>query len=152
MNAETIEDAQQSLKEDFELFDNWRDKIEYIIDLGKNLPEMPEALKTEESRVRGCQSQVWMVADYDRASDRIEIRADSDAFIVRGLIALLLRIYDGRHPHDIVEEPLTLFDDIGLAKQLTPGRSNGLYSMIARLKSLAAAQLADRPDGGTAQS
>lgn len=136
-NAHGIETAQAELKDDFDLFDAWRDKIEFIIDLGKNLPDLPDALKQESNLVRGCQSQVWLITKCDPTTQKMHIQADSDAFIVRGLIAILLKIYNNQSPHDIVATPLTLFDEIGLKKHLTPGRSNGLYAMISQIKTRA---------------
>ncbi|HZA66202.1 MAG TPA: SufE family protein, partial [Geminicoccaceae bacterium] len=91
--APTIAEEQRLIAEDFELFDDWREKIEYVLDLGRNLAPFPEQHRTETNKVKGCQSQVWMVAQMDQGSGRMRIAADSDAFIVRGLIALLLRLY-----------------------------------------------------------
>ncbi len=133
----TIGEAEEALKEEFALFDEWRDKIEYVIDLGRHLPPMPDAEKIEANKVRGCQSQVWMAADLDPATGLLRIRADSDAFIVKGLIAILLRLYADRTPQDILDSPPKVFDEVGLGKHLTPGRSNGLWSMIARIRQLA---------------
>jgi cysteine desulfuration protein SufE len=149
MTAErTIGEAQEALQEEFALFDEWRDKIEYVIDLGRHLPPMPDAEKIEANKVRGCQSQVWMVAELDEETGRLRLRADSDAFIVKGLIGILLRLYGDRTPQEIIGNPPTVFDAIGLGKHLTPGRSNGLWSMISRIRHLAegyasAAALAD---------
>ena len=98
---------------------------------------MPDAEKIEANKVRGCQSQVWMAADLDPATGLLRIRADSDAFIVKGLIAILLRLYADRTPQDILDSPPKVFDEVGLGKHLTPGRSNGLWSMIARIRQLA---------------
>ncbi|MDX6751296.1 SufE family protein [Geminicoccaceae bacterium 1502E] len=133
----TIADTQRALKEDFELLEDPRDRIEYIIDLGKRLAPLDERHKTEGNRVRGCQSQVWMVAELDEKAGRIHLAADSDAIIVKGLIALLLRLYDGRTAEEILANPPTVLEEIGLKNFLTPGRSNGLYSMINRIRQLA---------------
>lgn len=135
--APTIADAAADLEEDFALFDDWRDKIEHLIDLGKNLPPLDDVLKTEANKVRGCQSQVWMVARLDPATGRLRLRADSDAILVKGLIALLLRLYDDRAPADILANPPHVLERVGLGKMLTPGRSNGLYAMVARIRRLA---------------
>lgn len=133
----TIAEAQRELREDFELLEDPRDRIEYIIDLGKRLAPLEERHRTEGNKVRGCQSQVWMVAELDEQSGRLRLQADSDAIIVKGLIALLLRLYDGRTASEILENPPTVLEEIGLRNFLTPGRSNGLYSMINRLRQLA---------------
>ena len=137
--ATEISEAQAAIEDDFALFDDVRDKIEYIIDLGKDLPPLPDALKTEGNRVRGCQSQVWLVADLDPATRRMALRADSDAVIVKGLISLLLRIYGERTPEAIAANPLDVFERVGLGKMLTPGRANGLYAMVERIRQLARA-------------
>jgi cysteine desulfuration protein SufE len=141
-----IDETQAMIEEDFALFDDVRDKIEYIIDLGKDLPPLDDALKTEGNRVRGCQSQVWMVADLDRDTRRMHLAADSDAVIVKGLISLLLRLYDQRSPEAILASPPEVFERVGLGKMLTPGRANGLYSMIERIRQFAKAyQTAETP-------
>jgi cysteine desulfuration protein SufE len=137
--ATEINEAQAAIEDDFALFDDVRDKIEYIIDLGKDLPPLPDALKTEGNRVRGCQSQVWLVADLDPATRRMALRADSDAVIVKGLISLLLRIYGERTPEAIAANPPDVFERVGLGKMLTPGRANGLYAMVERIRQLALA-------------
>lgn len=131
--------AAAELQEEFALFDDWRDKVEHLIELGKELPPLPDALKTEGNKVRGCQSQVWLVADLDPGEGAVHLRADSDAVLVKGLIALLLRLYDGLQPADILAHPPDVLEKIGLSKLLTPGRSNGLYSMVARIRSVAEA-------------
>jgi cysteine desulfuration protein SufE len=138
--APTIAEEQRLIAEDFELFDDWREKIEYVLDLGRNLAPFPEQHRTEANKVKGCQSQVWMVADLDRGSGRMQIAADSDAFIVRGLIALLLRLYADRPPQEILDNPPDVFDEIGLGAHLSPTRANGLYAMIKRIRQLAAGQ------------
>ena len=136
--AATIVEEQQLIAEDFELFDDWREKIEYVLDLGRALDSLREDERVEANKVRGCQSQVWMVAELDQATGRVAIRADSDAFIVRGLIALLLRLYANRPAEEILANPPTVFDEIGLGAHLSPTRSNGLHAMIKRLRQLAA--------------
>ena len=103
--APTIAEEQALIAEDFELFDDWREKIEYVLDLGKRLEPLAEADYAEPNKVKGCQSQVWMVAELDRATGHLRIRADSDAFIVKGLIALLLRLYANRKPQEILANP-----------------------------------------------
>ncbi len=133
----TVADAACALEEEFALLDDWRDKVEYIIELGKDLPPMPEALKSEGSKVRGCQSQVWLVAEPE--AGRLHLRADSDAVLVKGLISLLVTLYDRRTPQEILDNPPDVLERVGLAKLLTPGRSNGLYAMVARIRSIAEA-------------
>ena len=137
--ADEIAATEAEIEDDFALFDDVRDKIEYIIDLGKDLPPLADELKTEANRVRGCQSQVWLVADLDPATRRIAFRADSDAVIVKGLISLVLRLYGGRTPEAIAGSTPAVFERVGLGKMLTPGRANGLYSMIERIRQLARA-------------
>ncbi len=134
---DTIALEQQRIREEFELFDDWRERIEYIMELGRDLPALDDTLRQDIHKVHGCQSQVWMVATPENS--RLAYRADSDAFIVKGLIALLLRLYNHRSPTEILENPPQVFEDIGLGKNLTPGRSNGLYSMVKRIRELAAA-------------
>jgi cysteine desulfuration protein SufE len=139
MDAANIRDRQQELEDEFALFDDWREKIEYVMDLGKGLPAFPEAARTEANRVHGCQSQVWMDARIDPETGRLRLVADSDAILVKGLIGLLLRLYDDRPPREIVDNPPEVFERIGLGRHLTPGRANGLYEMVRRVRELAAA-------------
>jgi len=139
MDAVSITDRQRELEDEFALFDDWREKIEYVMDLGKQLPPFPEEARTEDNRVHGCQSQVWMHARVDPASGRLRLVADSDAILVKGLIGLLLRLYDDRPPREIVDNPPEVFERIGLGRHLTPGRANGLYEMVRRVRELAAA-------------
>jgi cysteine desulfuration protein SufE len=142
--APTFADAARDLEEEFALFDDWRDKVEYIIELGKGLPPLPDAYKTEANQVRGCQSRVWLVAEPE-AGGRLHLRADSDAVLVKGLISLVLRLYDHRTPGDILANPPGgVLERIGLAKLLTPGRSNGLYAMVDRIRGVAQALAAAR--------
>jgi cysteine desulfuration protein SufE len=137
--APTIADEQALIAEDFALFDDWREKIEYVLDLGKRLEPLPDADYADRHKVKGCQSQVWMIAGFDEASGRMRIRADSDAFIVKGLIALLLRLYSNRAPQEILDNPPRVFDEIGLGAHLSPTRANGLHAMITRIRQLATA-------------
>ena len=140
----TIADAARDLEQEFALLEDWRDKVEYIIELGKDLPPLPDALKTEGNKVRGCQSQVWLVAEPEPGG-RVHLRADSDAVLVKGLISLLVTLYDRRTPQEILDNPPDVLERVGLAKLLTPGRSNGLYSMVARIRSMAEAFAAAKP-------
>jgi len=143
--AASIAEEQRLIAEDFELFDDWRERIEYVLDLGKRLEPLPEADYAEANKVKGCQSQVWMVAALDPASGRMRVRADSDAFIVKGLIALLLRLYDKRPPEEILANPPAVFEEIGLGAHLSPTRANGLHAMVKRIRQLATAQLHGAP-------
>ncbi len=136
--AGTIAERQQELEEEFALFDEWRDKIDYIMDLGRTLPPYPDDVRDDAHRVHGCQSQVWMDAAVEPESGRLRLRADSDAIIVKGLIGLLLRLYDDATPVEIVQNPPEVLERIGLKRHLTPTRANGLYSMIGRIRELAA--------------
>ncbi len=135
--AAAIAEEQERIIEEFALFEDPREKLEYLIELGKALPPLEERHRTEGNKVRGCQSQVWLVAEYDEAGRRLRLRADSDAIIVRGLIALLLRLYSDRPPAEILATPPELFERVGLGRLLTPGRQNGLYAMIRRIQQLA---------------
>ena len=119
----SIADAARELQEEFALFDDWRDKVEYIIDLGKNLPALPESLKTEGNKVRGCQSQVWMVAE-PQAGGRLHLRADSDAILVKGLVSLLLHLYDNRTPQEILANPPIAAEDVEQLQMRGMARSN----------------------------
>jgi len=133
--ASEVAAAQQEIIEEFDLFDNWMDRYQYIIDLGRRLPEFPEALRTEENRIRGCQSQVWFVAEKDNG--RLRFQAISDAAIVSGLIALLLRLYSGREPRDILDTPPEFVTALGLDSHLSPTRSTGLSSMLDAIRGFA---------------
>ena len=131
--------AQEELIADFELFEDWMDRYQYLIDLGRRLPDFPEELRTEENRIRGCQSQVWFVAD--KIDGRLVFRAISDAAIVSGLIALLLRLYSGRYPQDILDTPPDFVTALQLESHLSPTRSNGLSSMLRAIRIFAAEAL-----------
>ncbi len=143
--AATIAQEQAAIKEDFELFDDWREKIEYVLDLGKKLEPFPEDCRIDANKVRGCQSQVWIVAEKDETTGNLRIRADSDAFIVKGLIALLLRLYADRKPEEILANPPVVFDQIGLGAHLSPTRANGLHAMIKRIHQIATASIHGAP-------
>lgn len=134
--SESIQQAQDELIEAFEFFDSWTDRYQYIIDLGKQLPEFPEDWKTEDNRLRGCQSQVWLVAE--REGGRVVFRAVSDSAIVSGLIALVTRVYSRRTPDEILATEPEFIDRIGLAEHLSPTRSNGLRAMLQKIRELAA--------------
>lgn len=136
MSAETTaEQAQQELLEEFEMFDNWMDRYQYIIDMGKQLPDFPESWKTPELKIQGCQSNVWM--HHRREGGRLHFDAVSDAAIVSGLIAVLMRIYNDRPAAEIRDTSPHFLSDLGLDKHLSPTRSNGLNSMLARIYEIA---------------
>lgn len=132
----TIEQAQLELVDEFRFFDNWMERYQYIIDLGKKLPSFPPEWQTENYRLRGCQSQVWLKAK--QSKDRLDFQAISDSAIVSGLIAILMRVYSGRTPVEIVTTPPDFIDAIGLHEHLSPTRSNGLHAMIDAIKGHAA--------------
>ncbi len=134
-----IQDSQQELIEEFQFFDNWIDRYQYIIDMGRQLPEFPEDQKTEDNRLRGCQSQVWFTSR--RNNGQLEFQAVSDSAIVSGLIAVLMRVYSGRTPQDILNTPPDFITAIGLDQHLSPTRSNGLNSMIQAIQAAARACL-----------
>jgi cysteine desulfuration protein SufE len=132
--------AQQELIEEFGLFDDWMDRYQYLIDLGRRLPEFPDELRTDEHRIRGCQSQVWFVPE--KRDGRLYFQAISDAAIVSGLIALLLRLYSGREPRDILDTPPDFVEALELQSHLSPTRSNGLSSMLKAIRGFAAEAVA----------
>jgi cysteine desulfuration protein SufE len=131
--------AQQDIAEEFAFFGDWSERYQYLIDLGKQLPPFREEWKTEEHRVHGCQSMVWLVPSGD--ASRMHFEATSDSAIVSGLIALALRVYSDRPAAEIVATEPAFIQEIGLAKHLSPTRSNGLAAMLARIKAYAAEQL-----------
>ena len=129
---ESLEEIQQSISEEFEIFDTWMEKYEYIIDLGKKLENFPSDQMIDENKVHGCQSSVWFVTSLEDGLFRC--KATSDSAIVSGLIALLLRIYDNQKPSEIIETEPKFISIIGLNEHLSPTRNNGLNLMIARIK------------------
>lgn len=131
-----VQAAQQEVIEEFALFDDWMDRYQYIIDLGRRLPEFPDELRTDENLIRGCQSQVWFVAE--QRDGRLYFQAISDAAIVSGLIAILLRLYSGRDPQDILDSPPDFVEALQLQSHLSPTRSNGLGSMLEAIRRFAA--------------
>ena len=133
----TIEEIEREIVEEFSLFDSWDDKYEYIIDLGKKLPMLEEQFKKDENKVRGCQSTVWLAADYK--DGRIFYKADSDAMIVKGLISMLIRVLSGQTPDDIVNAKLDFIREIGMMSHLAQTRSNGLLAMVKQMKNYALA-------------
>ena len=133
----TIQEIEQQIIDEFANFDEWLDRYAYLIDLGKDCPTIDEKDKTEQNLIRGCQSRVWLSCSYSEG--RLYFRADSDAVITRGIIALLIRAFDGQTPQDILAADLTFIDAIGLREHLSPTRSNGLTSMVKQIKMYALA-------------
>ena len=130
------------LQSDFAVLDDWEDRYRYIIELGRTLPPMAPELKNETTKVRGCASQVWLVSE-PQASGTMHFLGESDAHIVQGLIAILFTIYEGKSPREILStDPGTVFDALGLKEHLTPQRSNGLASMVERIRADARTQAA----------
>ena len=134
-------DRQQEIIDEFEFYDSWMDKYQYLIDLGKDHEPLEEAEKNETNLVRGCQSQVWMIVSGH--SDNVEVRANSDAAIVSGLIALVVRLYSNASAEEIVKTEPEFVEAIGLSQHLSPTRANGLASMLQRLKADAANLIAN---------
>lgn len=132
-----IVEIEKEIVEEFSLFDSWDDKYEYIIDLGKRLSPLPEEFKKDDNKVRGCQSTVWLVAEYK--DGRVFYKAESDAVIVKGLISMLIRVLSGQSPEDIVSARLEFIRDIGMMTHLAQTRSNGLLSMVKQMKNYALA-------------
>lgn len=135
--ASTINEIENEIADEFSFFSDWQDKYEYIIELGKKLRDFPEEKRTEEFKVKGCQSSVWLTAEKKDGS--IIFKADSDSTIVKGLIALLLRVLSGQSPDEIVNAKLEFIDKIGLKQHLAQTRANGLAAMIKQIKMYALA-------------
>lgn len=133
----TITEIQQDIIEEFSMFDDWMQRYEYIIDLGKNLPLIKEEFKTEENTIKGCQSKVWLTAE--EKDGKIVFTADSDAILTKGIIAVLVRVFSNQSPMDILQADTAFIDDIGLKEHLSPTRANGLVSMIKQVKMYALA-------------
>lgn len=133
----TIEEIENEIVDEFSLFDSWDDKYEYLIDIGKKLPPLEEQFKTDENRVRGCQSTVWLVADYK--DGRVQYKAESNSTITAGLISMLIRVLSGQTPDDIVNAKLDFIDRIGMKTHLAQTRSNGLLAMVKQMKNYALA-------------
>lgn len=138
MSAEkTIAEIEEEIVEEFALFDSWDDKYEYIIDLGKKLPPLEDQYKLDENRVRGCQSTVWLVADY--TNGKVYFKAESDSVIVKGLISMLIRVLSGQTTDAIINAKLEFIQRIGMTTHLAQTRSNGLLSMVKQMKNFALA-------------
>ena len=137
-----IQDVENEIIEEFSLFDDWLDKYEYIIELGKNLTDYPEDRKTDDRLVKGCQSRVWI--DFEMKEGRIFFNADSDAIITKGIISLLVRVYSGRTSEEILSSDFSIVEQIGLKENLSPTRANGLVSMIQMIREIAADHAGDQ--------
>lgn len=133
----TIEQIQQEINDEFSIYEDWMDKYSYLIELGNDLPELPAKLKNDQYVIKGCQSRVWLIPELKEG--RIYFQGESDAVIVKGLVALLLRVVSGHTPDEILESDLHFVDDIGLKQHLSPTRSNGLVAMIKQIKLYAVA-------------
>ncbi len=133
----TINERQDEVIEEFEMFEDWMDKYEYLISLGKELPLTEEAKKIEENIIKGCQSRVWLAADMN--DSKIQFTADSDAIITKGIISLMIRVLTDSSPKEIMESELYFIDKVGLKEHLSPTRSNGLVSMVKQMKMYAIA-------------
>ncbi len=136
MEDKSLKEVQEQVVEDFSLYDEWLDKYEYLIDLGKNLQPLDESKKTDDRLIKGCQSRVWL--DWKCENGKLYFSADSDAIITKGIISLLVSVYSGRTPAEIAADDFSFLDRIGLKENLSPTRANGLVSMIATIRSAAA--------------
>ena len=133
----TIENLQQNLIEDFSFFEDWTQRYEYMIELSKGLEKMDVQMKNDKNIIKGCQSKVWLHAELNEG--KIKFLADSEAIITRGIIAILLTIFNNRTPKEIIESDTNFIEKIGLKEHLSPNRANGLYSMIKQIKFYAIA-------------
>jgi cysteine desulfuration protein SufE len=134
----TIKEIQEEIIEEFSMFDDWMDRYEYIIELGKSLPIINDQFKLDENLIKGCQSKVWLYSELE--NEVIKYSADSDAILTKGIAALLLRVYSGQRPEEIIAAETSFIDEIGLKEHLSPTRANGLVSMIKQIKLYAIAQ------------
>lgn len=133
----TIKEIQEDIIDEFSMFEDWEERYQYMIDLGKSLPIIDEQFKTENNIIKGCQSKVWVHAEMD--NDHVVFTADSDAIITKGIIAILIRVFSNQSPQDIIDANTTFIDEIGLKEHLSPTRANGLVSMIKQIKMYAIA-------------
>lgn len=132
----TLEEKKQEVIDDFSMYDEWLDKYEYLIELGKNLDSYPESAKTDDKLIKGCQSRVWL--DWTMADGKLFFTADSDAIITKGIISLLISVYSGRTAEEISGDDFSFVNEIGLKENLSPTRANGLVSMISTIRNAAA--------------
>ena len=133
----SILEKQAEIEDEFALFEDWMQRYEYMIELGKSLPLIQKEYKTDGNIIKGCQSKVWVHAELE--NDKINFTADSDAIITKGIIAILIRVFSNQHPKEILDADTTFIDNIGLKEHLSPTRANGLVSMIKQLKMYALA-------------
>ena len=133
----SINEVQQEIIEEFSIYDDWLDRYQYIVDLGNSLSDFPPEEETDTNLIEGCQSKVWIIASYREG--KVYFKAKSDAIIVKGIVALLIRVLSGRTPDEILENELFFIDKIGLTEHLSPTRSNGLVAMVKRMKMFALA-------------
>ncbi|RKE98683.1 SufE family protein [Ichthyenterobacterium magnum] len=133
----SIQEIQEEIIDEFSMFEDWEERYQYMIDLGKDLPLIDQQYKTENNIIKGCQSKVWVHAEMN--ADKVEFTADSDAIITKGIIAILIRTFSNQHPKDIIEANTDFIDKIGLKDHLSPTRANGLVSMVKQLKMYAIA-------------
>lgn len=133
----SIKDIQNVIIDEFSMFDDWEERYQYMIDLGKTLPLIDAKYKTDDNIIRGCQSKVWVHAEMN--ADKVIFTADSDAIITKGIIAILIRVFSNQHPKNIIDADTDFIDQIGLKEHLSPTRANGLVSMIKQLKMYAIA-------------
>src|SRR5690554_2702322 len=133
----TIQEVQNEIIDEFSMFDDWDERYQYIIDLGKSLPIIDSKYKTDEYLIRGCQSKVWLNAQ--QKENKIVFTADSDAILTKGIIAIMIRVFSNQNPKDILEASTDFVDEIGLKEHLSPTRANGLVSMIKQIKMYALA-------------
>lgn len=137
----TIKEIQEEIVDEFLMFDDWMERYEYIIELGKSLPLIDERYKLDENLIKGCQSKVWLHSEIE--NDKLLFTADSDAILTKGIVALLLRVYSDQSPQDIIKADTDFIDQIGLQEHLSPTRANGLVSMLKQIKLYAIAQQAN---------
>ena len=135
--SQSISEIQEEIIDEFSMFDDWMQRYEYMISLGKSLPLIDQSYKTDDYLIKGCQSKVWVHASLD--GDRLFFKADSDAIITKGIIAILIRVFSNQKPEDIIEAETSFIDEIGLKEHLSPTRANGLLSMIKQIKLYAIA-------------
>ena len=133
----SIETIQNEIVDEFSMFDDWMERYEYMIELGKSLPLIDSKYKTDDNIIKGCQSKVWLHADFDK--DKVIFTADSDAIITKGIVAILIRVFTNQTPQTILEANTNFIDAIGLKEPLSPTRANGLLSMIKQIKMYAIA-------------
>ena len=137
----TIKEIQEEIIDEFNLFDDWMERYEYLIEIGRSLPIIDEQYKLDENIIKGCQSKVWLYSEMNHT--KINFTADSDAILTKGLVALLLRVFSNQTPEDILKADTLFIDEIGLKEHLSPTRANGLVSMLKQIKLYAIAQQAN---------